>query len=215
LRALTRRAVLSLAACAPALLRAAAVAIDEDPFTSAIERIRPLFKPKSPPAPGDWLEDHKEPGQTYTQFRAATPRPAVANYSTLRIVPIGPLSKGQSGVLGVVTDFMKPFFGLPLVLDPPVPLEAIPESAQRTQYFDDGPKQLLTSYLLNDVLMKRRQAKDAAVLGITALDLWPGEGWNFVFGQASLKNASASGRWRATATPTAARRCARSARFAP
>ena len=35
--------------------------------------------------------------------------------------------------------------------------------------------------------MKRRQAKDAAVLGITAADLWPGPGWNFVFGQASLK----------------------------
>jgi archaemetzincin len=25
------------------------------------------------------------------------------------------------------------------------------------------------------------------VLGITAVDLWPGDGWNFVFGQASLK----------------------------
>lgn len=25
-----------------------------------------------------------------------------------------------------------------------------------------------------------------AVLGLAALDLWPGEGWNFVFGQANL-----------------------------
>lgn len=35
--------------------------------------------------------------------------------------------------------------------------------------------------------MKRRRGQDAAVLGITALDLWPGPGWNFVFGQASLR----------------------------
>lgn len=50
-----------------------------------------------------------------------------------------------------------------------------------------GPKQLLTTYLLNRVLMERRRDTDAAVLGITAFDLWPGAGWNFVFGQASLR----------------------------
>ena len=36
------------------------------------------------------------------------------------------------------------------------------------------------------MLIARRQSRDAAVLGITAYDLWPGPGWNFVFGQASL-----------------------------
>ena len=81
---------------------------------------------------------------------------------------------------------MKAFFGLALEIDPLVPLEGIPADARRFQFFE-GPDQLLTTYLLNTVLMKRRQAKDAAVLGITASDLWPGAGWNFVFGQASLK----------------------------
>jgi archaemetzincin len=46
--------------------------------------------------------------------------------------------------------------------------------------------QLLTKHLLEEVLIGRRTDRDAAVLGITAYDLWPGEGWNFVFGQASL-----------------------------
>lgn len=182
-----RRALLSLAACAPALLRAAAIAAPEpDPLAPSIERIRPLFKPKSRPQPGDWLVDHPEPGQTYTEFRATVKARAADNYSTLRIVPIGSLSKGQTVVLGIVQDFMKAFFGLPLAIDPMAPIDGIPEDARRFQYFE-GPDQLLTSYLLNDVLMKRRQAKDAAVLGITASDLWPGPGWNFVFGQASLK----------------------------
>ena len=48
-----------------------------------------------------------------------------------------------------------------------------------------------------------------AVLALTTSDLWPGEGWNFVFGQASLRGASASGQtevpttvsWRMTAPP--------------
>ncbi len=182
----SRRSLLALAALAPMLTRAAAIA-ENDPLTSRIARIRPLFKPKAAPRPGDWLLDHKELGQTYAQFRATVRTPAVESFATLRIVPIGPLSQGQQAVLDVVTDFLKPFFGLPLVLDPEVPLDVIPEAAQRVQFFDDGPKQLLTPYLLNEVLMKRRQARDAAVLGITALDLWPGKGWNFVFGQASLQ----------------------------
>jgi archaemetzincin len=50
----------------------------------------------------------------------------------------------------------------------------------------EGPPQLLTSHLLDKVLLSRRTDRDAAVLGITAFDLWPGPGWNFVFGQASL-----------------------------
>ena len=186
MRALTRRALLALAASAPALLRASAVAVAEDPLAPAIARIRPLFKPKTPAQPGDWLAEHKEAGQTYAEFRAITPRPAVESYSTLRIVPIGSLSKGQREVLGIVQDFMKAFFGLALAIDPLVPLAGIPADARRFQYFE-GPDQLLTTYLLNTVLMQRRQAKDAAVLGITASDLWPGPGWNFVFGQASLK----------------------------
>jgi archaemetzincin len=158
----------------------------EDPTQRAMARLRRLARPKTPPGPGDWLAQHKEPGQTYQQFRAQVKVPAGSLYSTLRIVPIGPLSAGQTSVLSVVQDFLPAFFGLPLELDPPVPLEEIPADAQRTLLPWDE-HQLLTTYLLNKVLMSRRQPRDAAVLGITAIDLWPGEGWNFVFGQASLK----------------------------
>jgi archaemetzincin len=43
----------------------------------------------------------------------------------------------------------------------------------------------LTTYVLD--LLKARRPRDAvAVLALTTSDLWPGEGWNFVFGQASL-----------------------------
>jgi len=152
----------------------------------AISRIKPIFHKKRPIRPGDWLADHKEPGQTYQQFRAITPVPAIRRYSTLRIVPIGNLSAGQHEVMRVVTDFLQPFFGLKLAMNPVVPIEAIPEEAQRRQTLEDSP-QLLTTYLLNSVLMPLREPTDAAVLAITAADLWPGPGWNFVFGQASLK----------------------------
>jgi archaemetzincin len=46
----------------------------------------------------------------------------------------------------------------------------------------------LTGYVCN-VLLKPRLPKDAvAMIAFTAVDLWPGEGWNYVFGEASLKD---------------------------
>jgi archaemetzincin len=184
---ISRRDLL-LASLSPALARAAAIAtdtLDDDAIEKAVARIRPRFTKKKPAQAGDWLWENTEPGQTYAQFRAATPGRAIDAHSTLRIVPIGAFTEGQAEVLAVTKDFMRPFFGLPIEVDPPVPLDAITADAKRT--FDPfGIPQLLTSYLRSSVLLPRRRATDAAVLGITAVDLWPGSGWAFVFGQASL-----------------------------
>jgi archaemetzincin len=179
----TRRQLMELGVMTPLLACACA---KTDMLEDPADRIRSLFALKQPPQPGDWLTEHKEPGQTYREFREAVRSRAVDSFSNIRIVPIGPLSEGEQSVLEMTTDFMKPFFGLPLIFDEPVALDSIPVDAQR-EMFIDAPKQLLTTHLLNQVLMARRAPTDAAVLGITAMDLWPGPGWNFVFGQASLK----------------------------
>ncbi len=97
-----------------------------------MQRIKPLFKPKTPPQPGDWLAQHKEPGQSYRQFRALVSEPAAKKYSTLRLVPIGPLSEGQAAVFEVTKDFLKPFFGLDLVVDAPARIEDIPPTRSAT-----------------------------------------------------------------------------------
>jgi len=183
MRSLKRRHLLQLGVALPLLGCSAA---SDDLLLAQMAKLRPLFRPKAPPQPGDWLAEHKEAGQSYSQYRSAMTARAVDSFDTIRIVPIGPLSQGQAFVFEVVKDFMKPFFGLPLVIDPAVDLATIPESATRVQTLE-GRAQLLTTHLLSDTLMKRRQARDAAVLGLTASDLWPGPGWNFVFGQAALR----------------------------
>src|SRR6185295_8773140 len=75
---------------------------------------------------------------------------------------------------------------LALTVDTPVSLEQIPADAQRVPY-EGARQQLLTTHLLERLLPQHRTTSDAAVLGLTAIDLWAGPGWNFVFGQASLK----------------------------
>ena len=191
----SRRTSLGLLAAAPLL---ACTPAKTDDIATAMRKIKPLFKPKTPPQPGDWLAEHKESGQSYQQFRALVRERAAEKYSTLRLVPIGPLSAGQAAVFEVTKDFLQPFFGLELVVDAPARIEDIPGDAQRYVFLGEPvlegaprpelrePPQLLTRHLLQKVLLERRMERDAAVLGITAFDLWPGPGWNFVFGQASL-----------------------------
>jgi archaemetzincin len=179
----SRRHLLGLALGLPAMAWGSAEPADT--LASSIARLLPLARHMGMTYPGDWLASHPEPGQTYRQYRATTPRRVIDAYKTFRVVPIGDLTAGQSAVFGITVDFLKAFFGLPLLIDAPLPLESIPATARR-QLYDAATRQLLTSWLLNEPLKARRQPTDAAVLGITAEDLWPGEGWNFVFGQASL-----------------------------
>ncbi len=183
-RELARRSLMKWATLAPLLSLAACT--PADPIEAAMTRLRRQARVKTPPGPQDWLAQHKEAGQTYAQFRQQVKTRAADAFSTLRLVPIGPVTPAQQSVLEVVRDFLPAFFGMRLVQDDPVPLASIPAEARRLQLPWEN-FQLLTTYLLNDALMTRRQPADAAVLGITAADLWPGEGWNFVFGQGSLK----------------------------
>ena len=59
----------------------------------------------------------------------------------------------------------------------------VPQLARRLHPYS-GVEQVLTKFVLR--LLSRRKPADAlVVLALTTSDLWPGKGWNFVFGQAS------------------------------
>jgi hypothetical protein len=70
----SRRSLLALAAVAPVLAHAAAAAAAPDPLSPAIARVRPLFKPKTAPQPGDWLAEHKEAVKPMRNFAAPRSR---------------------------------------------------------------------------------------------------------------------------------------------
>ncbi len=64
-------------------------------------------------------------------------------------------------------------------------LEEIPAKARR-RHPKWGNAQILTTYVLDELLKPDRPDDALAYVAFTASDLWPGEDWNFVFGQASL-----------------------------
>ena len=155
-------------------------------YQAAADQIRPLFETKKPPQAGDWLADRKEPGQTFAQYLTTDPNRRTAERSKLCLQPIGDFTAMEASMVGKLKDFMQQFFGMEVVTLAKIGLGKIPNSARRDVPLS-GKKQLLTTHLLDKLLLPSRPKDAVAVLAITSSDLWPGEGWNFVFGQASLE----------------------------
>ena len=150
----------------------------------ARQALLPLAVKLGEPRPGEWLHHHRERGQTFAQWMASNPPLPDDRRRTLYIQPIGTFSPDQEKIVALTTEFLEAYFDLPVKRLDAIGLDVVPEEARRTSQW--GERQLLTTHILYKVLKPRLPADAAAVLGLTAEDLWPGKGWNFVFGQASL-----------------------------
>jgi archaemetzincin len=137
------------------------------------------------PLPGDWLDKHPEFGQTYRQYVRSRPVRADRQRNIIYVQPLGDFSPAEKKIVDQATEFLGIYFQLPVKSNAALSLDVVPQSARRKP---DGPRaeQVLSTYVLDEVL-KPRLPKDAvALIAFTNADLWPGEGWNYVFGQASL-----------------------------
>jgi archaemetzincin len=160
---------------------------DADNLYPEVEhRLRPLAAPLEEPEVGDWLAEHHEPGQTFPEYLAADPVRRDRDLTTIYLCLLGEFSEPQQQVVGLTQDYLGLFFDVPVVVRRRVPLSDLPARARRT-HPDWGDEQVLSTYVLREVLGPDRPDDALAYLALTASDLWPGEGWNFVFGQANLR----------------------------
>jgi archaemetzincin len=152
-----------------------------------VARLVPLHTRLGPPRPGDWLAEHKESGQTYGEYVAGRPVRPDARRGTIYVQPLGDFDRTQRKIIDLTAECLGHYYGLPVKTSDDLPLSLIPAKARR-RHPSWGMDQVLSTYVLDEVL-KPRLPKDAcAYIAFTASDLWPGEGWNFVFGQASLRD---------------------------
>jgi archaemetzincin len=159
---------------------------DEDLFPEIEDRLRHLAEPLEEPEIGDWLAEHREKGQTFRQYLAASPVRRSRDLSTLYLCLLGDFSDPQHEILEQTREYLGLFFDVPVVVRRHVLLSDIPASARRT-HPEWGDKQVLSTYVLRELLERERPDDALAYLALTATDLWPGKGWNFVFGQANLR----------------------------
>jgi archaemetzincin len=151
------------------------------------EALKPLHKPKRPPRPGDWLAEHTERGQSLETYKSTfhiAPKPG---QRTIYIQPIGTFTEAQERVITLTVEYIERSFGLPVKRLEPLPSSAIPAEARRNNP-DTGQPQILTTYVLRQVLAPSRPKEAVVFVAFTAEDLWPGRGWNFVFGEASIRD---------------------------
>jgi archaemetzincin len=152
---------------------------------SVLAAVKPFFELKAKPKPGDWLAKYPESGQTFDQYIESDPNRPTRLRTTIYIQPLGTFGKNDRRLIESTADLLGRLYNVPVKALDPLALDLIPEKARRKSPLT-GREQLLTSFILDDLLPPRRPADAVALLALTTSDLWPGEDWNFVFGQASL-----------------------------
>ena len=157
-----------------------------EPHPELERNLRPLAEPLPAPRPGDWLAEHDEPGQTFAEYLDARPVRKGDKLHTIYLCLVGELSEAQRRILELTQGYLAVFFDAPVKVNRRVTLGPIPARARRT-HPSWGDPQVLTGYILHEVLGPERPADALAYLALTASDLWPGRGWNFVFGEANLR----------------------------
>jgi archaemetzincin len=150
------------------------------------DKLRRLALPLGEPDRGDWLYEHRERGQTFRQYLAANPVRCGDGLGAIYLCLLGDFTGPQEQILEQAGEYLGLWFGVPVHVHPRVRLSAIPARARR-RHPEWGDNQLLTTFILRELLAPARPTDALAYLAFTAADLWPGGGWNFLFGQADLR----------------------------
>jgi archaemetzincin len=153
---------------------------------AAIKILEPLHHVPDKPKSNDWLANHEESGQSFEEYLKSRPIRPTTKRNKLYVVPLGTFDKRASEIIADSATFMSLYFQIPVVLMKTESLEQVPDYAKRVSS-NEGNKQLLSTWVLDKFLKPQLPDDALAMIAFTSIDLWPGKGWNFVFGQASLR----------------------------
>ena len=128
-----------------------------------------------------------EKGQSFEEYTESNPNRPNTDSDKIYILLIGDFDKKQLEVLDQTIEYMESCFSLPVKKLASYPLKRIADSAKREspQY---GHPQLNATKIIKDVLLPNRPEDSVALIGFTAVDLFPSEDMNYVFGLSSLTN---------------------------
>jgi len=143
------------------------------------------FEPVPVPGPSDWLSVHREPGQTFEQFRRSHPNRPDARRRIIYLQPLGAFPEQQSPSLEKLRKYAAAFFQMEVKALSPVSI-TVGDFTGRTNSMTRR-RQILTDDVLG-WLKGKLPADGFCLLAITMEDLYPEPSWNFVFGQASLND---------------------------
>lgn len=152
---------------------------------SRFQKLMPLHEVKLPPGPYDWMAQHREPDQSFYDYVNGHPVRPDDQRKYIYLVLLGEFDPARRAVIRDTARYIEAYFQLETRWLEPIGLENIPPQARRV-HPQTSDKQILTSFVLEEILTPRLPDDAVSLIAFTSSDLWPGEGWNFVFGQASV-----------------------------
>jgi archaemetzincin len=142
------------------------------------------FKPITKLKPGDWMYDHRENGQTYQNYLNSAFNPVKPQRNVIYLYIID--EQCTKGLMhDIIIEFLTAYYHpMKVSLYEEHDREHIHFTTRRNPF--TGNKQILTRDIF-EVLKKKLPCDAYCMIGITMTDLYPDPDWNFVFGQASLR----------------------------
>ena len=142
------------------------------------------FEPMPRPGPHDWLAAHRETGQSFEQFVQSRPNKPDGKRKIIYLLPLGDFPVDGAPPVELLREYASTYFAMEVRVLPRLSLGSAEITARRNPATDN--RQILTTDVLT--VLKKQIPDDAfCLLGITMEDLYPEPSWNFVFGQASLR----------------------------
>jgi archaemetzincin len=142
------------------------------------------FEPVPAPGPHDWLAAHPEPGQSFEQFAGSKPNQPDRKRNVICLQPLGEFRKGDAPSLDLLREYAAAYFAMDVRVLPRLDLGDAKITTRRNSMTHN--RQFLTTDI-PAVLRNKIPENAFCLLGITMEDLYPEPSWNFVFGQASLR----------------------------
>ncbi|KYP13362.1 archaemetzincin [Flavihumibacter sp. CACIAM 22H1] len=138
------------------------------------------------PKPGEWRARHVEENQSFDRYCKQGQLQARDDFHKIYLLQIGTFNNTQQQCLKDIQVYLSLFFQLPTENLPSVSEALIPDSAKRKTGANNV--QLLTTFIIDTILVQTKPVDGYALLGLTSKDLYPGKNWNYVFGMASYAN---------------------------
>jgi archaemetzincin len=157
----------------------------DNAILSDCHKLKALTHLKQAAQPGEWRSTYAEVQEPLNTYWAKHPPTATNKRSKLYVVQLGTFDKKGKQILEDTKGYLEAFYQIQVAELPPIPVSAIPEMYTRRNSFG---LQFKTSVILDSLLPSLMPDSAFALIGFSLYDLYPDNSWNFVFGQASLKN---------------------------
>jgi len=126
---------------------------------------------------------HPEGGQSYAEFLQSRPHYPDKAHSTIYLQPLD-IFPADAPSLTTLKSFAESFFAMRVNV---LPVMHLPQGRITTRINQETGKQQMLTTDIRKALAQHIPRDAYCVLGLTMRDLYPDPAWNFVFGEASLR----------------------------